>query len=202
VLLGLLVLGIDPFVAFGSYQLPRIVNGAAFSFIDRADIPVFLVSRDFSIYRIIAKLRLLGITGVGSATAHTVAWGYTALLLWLAWRARLGASDRRSQVLVWLALLNLAALRSPLAPSAYVTAPVLWSLALLAADVRGRYWMAIALAVVWMLIMGLPPLPDRVDLVVAMLSQALTMAINVWALLHFGPRTSEKATKAMMPIST
>ena len=123
------------------------------------------------------------------------------MLLWLAWRVGLGASDRRSQVLVCLALLNLAALRSPLAPSAYVTAPVLWSLALLAADVRGRYGMAIALAVVWMLIMGPPPLPDRVDLVVAMLGQALTVAINVWALLHFGPRTSENPTKAMMPMS-
>jgi hypothetical protein len=102
VLLGLLVLGIDPFVAFGSYQLPRIVNGEAFSFIERADIPVFLISRDFSIYRIITKLRPLGIAGIGSATAHALAWAYTAVLLWLAWRARLSAPDRRSQVLVWL----------------------------------------------------------------------------------------------------
>jgi hypothetical protein len=99
---------------------------------------------------IIAKLRLLGITGGGSATAHALAWAYTALLLWLAWRARHGASDRRSQVLVWLAMLNLAALRSPLAPSARIRdgALVLWSLAVIAADVRGKYWMAIALAVV------------------------------------------------------
>lgn len=183
VLLGLLVLGIDPFVAFASYQLPRIVTGEAFSFIARPDIPVFLVSRDFSIYRIIAKLRLLGIAGAGSATAHALVWAYTVVLVWLAWSARLGASDRRSQVLVWLALLNLAALRSPLAPSAYVTAPVLWSLALLAADVRGRYWMAIALVIAWMVIMGPPPLPDKVDLVVAMLGEALTVGMSVWALL-------------------
>jgi len=34
----------------------------------------------------------------------------------------------------WLALLNLAALRAPVAPSAYVVVPALWMLALLATE--------------------------------------------------------------------
>jgi len=200
VLLALLLLGSDPFVAFTSYQLPRILSGEAFSFIRRADVPMFLVSRDFSIYGIVAKLRLLGMTGVGLATAHALTWAYTVLLVWLAWRARLEPPNRRALVVVWLALLNLAALRSPLAPSAYVTAPVLWLLALLAAEVRSRYWMAMALGVAWTLIMGPPPLPDKVDLVVTMLGQVLVVATSVWALLHFPTRTSEKSTRATVPM--
>jgi hypothetical protein len=50
VMLALLILGTDPFVAFVSYQVPRIVSGEAFSFSERADVPTFIVSRNYSIY--------------------------------------------------------------------------------------------------------------------------------------------------------
>ena len=75
VMLALLILGTDPFVAFVSYQLPRIVSGEAFSFNERADVPAFIVSRNLSIYGIAAKLRLLGLAGVGPTTAHALTWG-------------------------------------------------------------------------------------------------------------------------------
>jgi Glycosyltransferase family 87 len=192
VLLSLLVLGADPFVAFVSYQFPRIVSGEAFSFVERADVPFIIVSRNFSIHGLVAKLRLLGVTGAGSATAQALTWAYTAVLLWLAWRARLRVTDRRLRVMVWIALLNLAALRSPVAPSAYVTAPVLWLLPLLAAEIKGRYSLAIALTVAWIVIMGLPPLPARTDLIVNLFSQALVFALGLWVLLRAGPQTSEE----------
>jgi hypothetical protein len=116
--------------------------------------------------------------------AQGMTWIYTALVLWLAWRAHVERSDKRIQVLVWLGLLNLAALRSPVAPSAYVTGPMLWLLALLAPEVKGRYPRAIALAVGWALIMGPPPLPDRADLLVGLVGQALAFALCVWALVR------------------
>jgi hypothetical protein len=94
--------------------------------------------------------------------------------------------NRRFQVMTWLALLNLAALRSPVAPSAYVTAPMLWLLALLAADVGHRYSIAIALGAAWALIMGPPPLPDRMDLVVVLLGQAVALALGIWILMPGG----------------
>jgi alpha-1,2-mannosyltransferase len=184
VMLALLILGTDPFAAFVSYQLPRIVSGEAFSFTERADVPSFVVSRNFSIYGVVAKLRLLGVGGVGSTTAHALTWGYTMLLLWLAWRARLASLNRRFQAMAWLALLNLAALRSPVAPSAYVTGPILWLLALLAAEVRHRYSMAIALGVMWVVIMGPPPLPDRIDLVLVLLCQGVALALGIWMLMR------------------
>jgi Glycosyltransferase family 87 len=194
VMLALLILGTDPFVAFVSYQLPRIVSGEAFSFNERADVPSFIVSRNFSVYGIVAKLRLLGLAGVGSTTAHALTWGYTILLLWLAWRARMPSPNRRLQVIVWLALLNLAALRSPVAPSAYVTAPMLWLLALLAGEVRHRYTMAIAIGAAWVVIMGPPPLPDRLDLVLVLLGQGVALALGIWVLMRSLPTTSELPT--------
>jgi hypothetical protein len=194
VMLALLILGTDPFVAFVSYQLPRIVSGEAFSFSERADVPAFIVSRNYSIYGIVAKLRLLSVVGVGPTTAHALTWAYTVLLLWLAWRMRLGPTDRRFQVMTWLALLNLAALRSPVAPSAYVTAPMLWSLALLAAEVRGKYSVAIALGAAWVVIMGPPPLPQKLDLVFGLLGQGLALALGIWVLMRSQATTSELAT--------
>jgi alpha-1,2-mannosyltransferase len=184
VLVALTVLGPEPFIAFISYQLPRMVSGAAFSFIERADIPAFIVSRNFSVYAVVAKLRLLGVSGLGTTMAQTITWIYTALLLFLAWRAHVGRSDKRIQVLVWLGLLSLAALRSPVAPSAYVTGPMLWLLALLAPEIKGSYPRAIALTVSWFLIMGPPPLPDRADLVVGLVGQALALALGIWVLVR------------------
>jgi hypothetical protein len=194
VILALLILETDPFVAFVSYQLPRIVSGEAFSFNERADVSAFIVSRNFSIYGIVAKLRLLGLAGVGSTTAQVLTWGYTVLLLGLAWNTRATSTNRRFQVMTWLALLNLAALRSPVAPSAYVTAPLLWLLALLAAEVRGRYWRAIALGAAWALIMGPPPLPDKTDLVLVLLGQGFALALGIWMLMRSPATTLELPT--------
>lgn len=195
VLIAVLVLGTDPFIAFVSYQLPRLASGAAFSFIERPDVSLFIVSRNFSIHGVVAKLHLLGVTSVGTTTAQAMTWAATVLLLWLAWTARAGGSDKRAQVMVWLGLLNLGALRSPVAPSAYVTAPMLWLLALLAGDVRGRYTRAIALAMVWLVIMGPPPLPDRADLMVGLFGQALALALGVWVLTR--PRETSLAKHAV-----
>lgn len=195
VLLALFVLGTDPFVAFVSYQLPRIVSGEAFSFAERADTPVFIVSRNFSVHAIVAKLHLLGVPRVGPAAADALTWSYTALLLWLAWRIRLVRNERRIQAMVWLALLNLAALRSPVAPSAYATAPLLWLLALLAAEIEGRYSMGTALAVAWVVIMGAPPLSDKIDLVVGLAGQILMLALGIWILL----RTQSTPAPAVTP---
>jgi len=189
---AVMVLGADPFVAFVRYQLPRIATGEAFSFIDRPDVPVFIVSRNFSVPGVVHKLRLLGVTGLPSSAAWWLALIYTLLLVGLAWRAGRRAATPVANVLIWLALLNLAALRSPVAPSAYVTAPVLWMLVLLAGEVRGRYSVGGAIVIAWVLIAGPPPLPDRIDLLVALLGQMLAVALGVWLLLR-SPARSDPA---------
>jgi hypothetical protein len=57
--------------------------------------------------------------------------------------------------------LNLAALRSPVAPSAYVVVPSLWLLTLLASEVRGRPALVVGFAAAWLAVMGSPPCPVR-----------------------------------------
>jgi hypothetical protein len=71
---------------------------------------------------------------------------------------------------------------------------MLWLLALLAAEVRYRYWIAITLGVVWVVIMGPPPLPGRIDVRVALLGHGLALALGIWVLMRSRAATSEKPT--------
>jgi len=186
-IVALTILGRDPFIAFLTYQLPRLADGAAFSFIARPGTPLFFMSRNFSIASIVPKLRLLGATGLPPQVAAAPSLAYTVVVFWLAWRASAGDGARLQRAQRWLALLNLAALCSPLAPSAYVVAPTLWLLALLAGEVRGRTLPALGLGAAWLVVMGPPPLPDSVDLAIGLIAQVFIVAVNVWALLRGAP---------------
>jgi len=182
--LGLLVLGAAPFSAFVTYEVPRLLSGEAFSFIDLPGQSTFIASRNFAITGIGARLHLLGLPSPTRGQLALVGWTFTALVIWLATRVQSAAHSRASRLIGWLALLNLAALRAPSAPSAYVTVPALWMLALLASQGRGRRWWPALIAVAWVVIVGPPPLPDRIDLVVSGVSQAMTVAVCVWAVLR------------------
>jgi alpha-1,2-mannosyltransferase len=193
--LALAFLGPAPFEAFFSYQLPRLASGAAFSFAERPETPAFVVSRNFSIYALAAKARALGVTGAAPALGQLAAGLYALLLLWLAWTAREGVT-RLSRAQRWLALLNLAALRSPVAPSAYVVVPSLLLLCLLAGEVRGRLRPAAGLVALGLAVMGPPPLPGKTEFVVGLASQAVVVALNVWVLLRSPAPVSPPDTAA------
>ncbi len=181
-LLALAVLGWAPYGAFLSYHLPRIASGEAFSFVDRQG--VFYTARNLGIFGLIGKLGLLGLPGMTRGVASIVSWLYTAVLLALAWRAGRQERSHLAAAQLWLALLNLGALRSPLAPSAYTTVQTLWLLALLAPEIRGRIALGIGVFLAWNLIMGLPPLPPTGELVVGLVTQLLVLGINVWVVLR------------------
>jgi len=172
------VLGGAPFTAFVSYQLPRIASGDAFSFFLRKP---FFISRNFSVSGVVFKLRQLGVAGMTQGVANAVGWIYTALLLRLAWRTRARDEARGERLCVWLALLSLGALRSPLAPSAYVTASTLWLLAWLAAEVRAPGGL-LAFVLLWIAVAGLPPLKGNVEMVTSLACQAATIGVSVWVI--------------------
>jgi hypothetical protein len=184
---ALAILGRDPFIAFFSYQLPRLADGEAFSFIARNGTPVFFMSRNFSIASIVPKLHLLGVDGVPPQAAAVLSLAYAVLVLWLAWRASSGDGARLHRAQRWVAVLNLAALCSPLAPSSYVAAPTLWLLALLAGEVRGRVLRAFSLGAAWVVVVGAPPLPDAIDLAIGLIAQIVLVAINIWVLRRAAP---------------
>jgi glycosyl transferase family 87 len=177
---ALAVLGSAPFVAFVSYQLPRIASGDAFSFFLRDP---FFISRNFSVAGVVFKLRELGVAGMTQGVASTIGWIFTALLLWFAWRSPERAATRGERLRLWLALLSLGALRSPLAPSAYVTASTLWLLAWLGGMVR-RPIGGIALFVVWIAVAGLPPMKGSVEMVTGLVCQAVTVGVSLWVVLR------------------
>jgi hypothetical protein len=186
---GIAFLGWGPHADFATYQVPRLLDGSAFAFFERMDL---LMSRNFSPFAIPLKLTKMGL---GSFDHPEAAWAsriFAALLLALAWR--FATKENESQPLDlaigWLALLSLAALQSPLAPSAYVLASPLWMLALLAAKVRGAKQTAL-LAVAWLAITGPPPLPMvlpefTVNLALQLFAIALP-AVLLWRRQSPGP---------------
>jgi len=192
-LVGLAVLGWAPFEAFLGYQLPRIQSGEAFSFYEDKELAV---SRNLGIPGLVTKLHYLGVPGMTHALGAALGWIFTLLLLLLAWTAGRRADGRVGQARVWLALLTLGALRSPLAPP-YVTLSALWLLTLLAGEIRGRTSWVVGLVVAWLLIMGTPPLHGPAEFIGSFLGQLVVLAICIWALLGPRPASSEAPIPAV-----
>jgi hypothetical protein len=192
------VLGVAPFSAFIGYEVPRLLSGEAFSFIDLPSQSAFVMSRNFSITGLGARLRLLELANPTRVQLAWLAWAFTLLVLWLAMRRR-EEGTRAFRLVGWLALLNLAALRAPAAPSAYVVVPALWMLALVASDASGRWWWALGVALAWVVVQGPPPLPNRIDLVVSGIGQAVLVAICAWGILRRAPMP-RSATEMNAPV--
>jgi hypothetical protein len=138
-----LVLGEAPFRAMIAYNLPRLSSGAAletqFAYPDA-------IAASHAIFGLIQKLELLGVPGASHRLAIAVSWLYTgALVLFAMLGARARTSEPLSRVILWLALLHLASLRSPFTPDTYALFPILWMLVLLLANTEWRGWRPIAL---------------------------------------------------------
>ncbi len=93
-----------------------------------------------------------------------------------------------------LALLNLAALRSPAAFGDYVTIGTPWLLALISSDARGRRGFLWLLVGSWILLFVCPdvfPLgdfaPRTFSFVITIAETALVVAINTWILFRREP---------------
>jgi alpha-1,2-mannosyltransferase len=193
--LALAVLGPRPFLDFFRYQLPRMQSGEALPWIEDPSVALF----NCSVYGLVTKLRLLGLPWTGKAAAQHASSVYPILIVGLAFLSarRLNQSEEaglpRAQVRLraaqlWLALLTLAALRSPFAPYTYAPFGAVWLLGLLAAEGRHRWWsyggMAIA-AVVFAIERQFPdgPIPKSMVLV-PLACQLALLAICVWAVVR------------------
>jgi hypothetical protein len=140
VALTLMVFGRKPFDDFLSYQIPAIASGAAFSFNDKPQ----WIPTNYGVYALVAKVRLLGFGGMGHETGTVVASAYGAvlmvlvvvLLIRIAIRERNTGRSILESPLVWLSLLNLAALRSPYVGDGYAQVGTLWLVALVASQHR------------------------------------------------------------------
>jgi hypothetical protein len=136
------VLGDAPFRAMVSYNLPRLSSGAA---LETQFAHPDAIAASHSIFGLVQKLSLLGVPGMSQPTAVAAAWMYTAALFLFAALGARASDEPLSRALVWLALLQLASLRSPFTPDTYAQVPLLWILVLLLASIEWRSWRVVAL---------------------------------------------------------
>lgn len=180
------LVGLAPFRAFLTFQLPRMSDGSAFPWL-QSFVPAIAVNH--SIFGIVIKLRAAGIAGMTFGLASKLAWVYSLVAVAIAWIA--GRShperDRGAEALVWLALLQVATLRSPFVPDAYALIAPLWIIALLVPRVQARA--RIVLAIVWLgfnaAVVALSvtrPIGDGLRLVLASIPQAIAFALIYVAL--------------------
>ena len=126
-----------------TYNLPRLSSGAA---LETQFAHPDAIAASHAIFGFVQKLELLGVPGASQQLAIAVSWLYSGALVFFAvLGARARSTEPLSRALVWLALLQLASLRSPFTPDTYALFPIQWMLVLLLANADWRGWRAGAL---------------------------------------------------------
>lgn len=198
VLIAYLWMGEKPFLAFLHYQWPRMLSGEAWAFLEMEGLEAVSAIND-SVPGLALKLKVLGVNGMTRAVAGGVAWLWTALAVTLTVLAALRAPrmSRLELAATWLAVLTMAAFRSPFVPDHNGLFAPLWLWSLIAAAVvlnrRNVLWLTLA----WVLLgLVLPfsgmPLPEVLArLALSTSSQLLAIGLCLWALLRKPSRLGE-----------
>jgi hypothetical protein len=193
------VLGEAPFRAMIAYNLPRLSSGAA---LETQFVHPDAIAASHAIFGLIQKLELLGVPGASQRVAVAASWLYTGALVFLAaLGARAQSSEPLSRALVWLALLQLASLRSPFTPDTYALFPVLWMLVLLLANADWRSWRAgglLGLVVLAnYLVPTVPIMPLPALLTLGLLLQVLFLSLCIGILVAEARRGVEAPAPAL-----
>ncbi len=180
--LALLVFGPAPFVQFVTYQLPRLGSGEALSFL--ADLESVVIN--LSPFGLPFKLDALGVDVADPwSAARVLNQVFTVLIVVVAVVSARRAQGFRANAEVWLALLTLSSLQSPLAP-AYATFPMFWLLTIRAGDASG--WRdTLGIAGVWGCLAIIPTVVPRPLLVYTLLQQVVVFGFCFAALLRVSP---------------
>jgi hypothetical protein len=186
-LLALAGFGTPPFLAFVSYELPRLGSGEALAFLAGPD----TVSINLAPFGLPFKLAALGFhPGDEWAIARRINLVYSVALVLLtivgARRARAGdGADPLETAVLWSALLTLGALRSPLAP-AYVSFGVLWVMTWRVGEIRG--WPgALAMVVGWAVVAYTPPMAPSRMAVYTLVQQFVVLGAAAYFVLRRSP---------------
>lgn len=182
-LLALGVFGPDPFSAFVSYQLPRLANGEAFAFVTAwPEWRDWLLADNLSPLGLAQKLGMLGVPGMSPELGRILLRVYALLVLGITVLGAGRGTDRWQRACLWLAILNLAALASPVAWADYVPVGSVWLLTLLPASLYHHRGWAVLLASTWVfaaLLPGVVPMPGFLPFTLMMLLPSLGSVLLV-----------------------
>jgi hypothetical protein len=198
VVVAWVVLGEAPFRAMAAYNLPRLASGDA---LETQFAHPDTIAANHAFFGLVQKLSLLGVPHMGKEVAVAASWLYTgALVAAAAVGARVG-SDPVSRALVWLALLQLASLRSPFTPDTYAKFPLLWILVLL---LSRRSWSGWPLAGMIALLVPanytvptIPIMPLPALLALSLADQLVFLGLTVGVLAREGSRPVEAALPSL-----
>jgi hypothetical protein len=155
----LALFGTSPFVAFFGFQLPRMSSGEAFPMLWKFP-PAAAINH--SAYGVVIKLQHLGVSWATNGVASKVAWIYTLVVVALAWAfARKRDLSPLASAQGWIALVWLAALRSPFTPNIYATFGTVWLLVLLFVEAPRGVRAVIAFAAAWLVLLEYVPNQDK-----------------------------------------
>lgn len=178
--LGVAVLGWPVFEAFLTEHLPRLSSGEAVAFFEE---DAFSVSQNGSLYGLVFKLRELGVPGMTRGLASVMSGVFPLLVVALAALAARRGGSRGTRALHWLALLGLLSLRSPYVPVGYAYSSGLWLLSLSAPDARARWPWVTAVVVAWVLVHGLPPMPDdTLQIALSLGGPVVLLCLSTWVI--------------------
>ena len=192
-------IGPKPFLAFVQYELPRIADGDAWTWLENDGLEAVVAIND-SVPGMVLKLKQLGVAGMNHAVEGELSWAWTAIVIALAALAavRRATLSRTERAMTWLALLALAAFRSPFVPDTYGLFPVIWLWSLVAATALPRRRNVAVLSLLWIAFAAVLPFTGALAadlherLALSTLSQCLAIAICVWVLLR-RPRAAQPA---------
>ena len=174
------VFGTEPLKQFVQYQVPRLGSGEALAFMAKTPGNILINLAPFGIP---FRLSLLGISLADPwAMARGINLVFTVVVVAVTVLAGLRRTGMQQQACTWLALLTLAAFRSPFAPG-YVMASVLWLLSLLALEARSTRAVA-AIASSWILWSLPPPLPQTAAAAFGLLPITLVLMVSTWVALR------------------
>ncbi len=197
-LLALAVVGPKPFVAFFTYQIPSLQSGSAFAFEEVwPELRDLIIAGNQSPFAFIFKLDALGIPGMTMTLAKATHLVYTLAVVAFAFVASKIEGNRHRQLLIWLALLNLAAMISKGAWGDYIPIGTIWLMTFMVKDMWTTVRQRVLMATMWVfmfLSLGVLPLPGldnpTVFISLAGVGMLLTIGFNMW-IIYQGRRPVE-----------
>jgi alpha-1,2-mannosyltransferase len=178
--LSVVVLGTRVWSDFLFDHLPHVQSGEALRFMAGSTQEIAFNHAPFGIP---FKLAALGQEGWGWAEARMIGTIYTALLFVLAVLAARNAGSPQHRLIVWMAIVLLASMRSPYA-APFVLSTMSIVFLVLVAEVRSRWSLAAFVTIVLVIMIPTPSLDPQVAIALSLVRMAVLYTLCIWLVLR------------------